>query len=190
MTRLRKLDLGKNKLTHIEGLDTLTRLTQLSLEDNEISSLDGLQHLTSLMELYIGNNHVAALKEAQMLKQLPKLIILDLSGNPMCQQRQYRLYCVYYLRKLKVLDGIGVDQGEQQAAREQYSGKLTAEFLADKIGHKYFEHIRELDLSSCRVRLIEALRCAHARTNLSSCPPTAHRSPPLPVAASSATCAS
>ena len=45
----------------------------------------------------------------------------------------FTAYCVYYLRKLKVLDGIGVDINEQQSAREKYSGKLTAEFLAEKI---------------------------------------------------------
>ena len=81
----------------------------------------------------------------------------NLSGNPLCKSAHYRLYCIYHLRKLKVLDGIGVDSSEQHQAREKYSGKLTSEFLAEKIGHKYFEHIRELDLSSCRIREIENL---------------------------------
>ena len=109
------------------------------------------------MELYLCSNRIMNVKEVQHLKTLPKLIIVDLSGNRLCRHESYRLYCVYYLRKLKVLDGIGVDINEQQAAREKYSGKLTAEFLAEKIGHKYFEHIRELDLSSCRIREIEHL---------------------------------
>ena len=157
LTFLKKLDLGKNKVSKLENLESLVHLTQLSIEDNQIESLSGLQHMTNLMELYMCNNRVLNLKEVQHLKTIPKLIILDLTGNRICKYDSYRLYCVYYLRKLKVLDGTGVDINEQHSAREKYSGKLTAEFLAEKIGHKYFEHIRELDLSSCRIREIEHL---------------------------------
>ena len=151
---LKKLDLGKNKLSKIENLETLVHLTQLSLEDNDIQSLHGLESSVSLMELYIGNNHISTLKQIQHLKDLPKLIILDLSGNPLCRELNYRLYSVYYLRKLKVLDGIGVDVNEQAMAREKYSGKLSTEFLVEKIGHNFFDHIRELDLGSCRIRFV------------------------------------
>ena len=42
-------------------------------------------------------------------------------------------------------------------ARDTFSGKLTVEFLVEKLGHKRFAHIRELDLSSCRIRYIESL---------------------------------
>ena len=35
--------------------------------------------------------------------------------------------------EVKVLDGVGVDSAEQARARDKYSGKLTAEFLQDKI---------------------------------------------------------
>ena len=65
---LTKLDLGKNKIARIEGLETLVQLAQLSLEDNEIASLAGLGKLASLMEVYIGNNRLSSLKEVQQLK--------------------------------------------------------------------------------------------------------------------------
>ena len=131
---LKKLDLGKNKLCKIEGLSSLAHLSQLSLEDNDITSLSGLEKLSNLMELYICSNRIGDLKEVQHIKDLPKLIIVDLSGNPLCKSSNYRIYCVYYMRKLKVLDGIGVDTAEQNMAREKYSGKLTSEFLTEKIG--------------------------------------------------------
>ena len=61
------------------------------------------------MELYIGNNRLVQIKEVQHLKELPKLIILDLSGNALCEADDYRSYTVYQLRKLKVLDRMGIE---------------------------------------------------------------------------------
>ena len=149
---LKRLDVGKNKLTRIEGLDTLLRLTQLSVEDNEIVSLAGMSKLTSLMELYIGNNCVDDLKEVHHLKGMSKLIILDLSGNQLCSALDYRHYTIYHVRKLKVLDGAGVEMAEQEAAKDKYDGKLTTEFVVERVGHSFLEHVRELNLAASRVR--------------------------------------
>ena len=157
---LTKLDLGKNKISRIEGLEPLLQLTQLSLEDNEISSLAGLGKLTSLMEIYIGNNRLASLKEVNQLKGLGKLIILDLSGNAMCETAEYRSYTVYHLRRLKVLDGVGIETGEQSSAKERYAGRLTTDALVEKIGHNFWEHVRELDLSRSKIRELEGLNGA------------------------------
>lgn len=41
-------------------------------------------------------------------EQLPKLIILDLSGNALTQQHRYRDYTIFHLRRLKVREGIGL----------------------------------------------------------------------------------
>lgn len=44
------------------------------------------------------------------------------------------MFTIYYLRRLKVLDGIAVDPEEQGSAKEVYSGRLTIELLEEKIG--------------------------------------------------------
>lgn len=62
-------------------------LTQLSLENNEISRLDGLEEMQCLMELYVGNNLISDVKETIKLKELQRLIILDISGNIMCSNK-------------------------------------------------------------------------------------------------------
>lgn len=119
------MELGKNKITKIEGISTLNNLLQLSLEDNGIESLTEFPELRSLMELYIGNNKISDSNQIKSLSCLNKLIILDLSGNPISKEESYRFYTLYLLKKLKVLDGISIESPEHQQAREHFTGRLT-----------------------------------------------------------------
>jgi len=70
-----------------------------------------------LLELYLGNNKLADTKEINRIKDLQKLIILDMSGNPLSRDSSYRIYTLYVLKKLKVLDGNTIEGFEQQQAR-------------------------------------------------------------------------
>jgi hypothetical protein len=40
----------------------------------------------------------------------------------------------------------------QKALSNMYSGRLTEEFVVEKLGHKFFDHVSELDLSSNKIR--------------------------------------
>jgi Leucine-rich repeat (LRR) protein len=53
-TNLTWLDLSFNKISKIQGLDSLVKLTDLSLFANEISVLEGLDTLRDLQVLSIG----------------------------------------------------------------------------------------------------------------------------------------
>ncbi|GFR51283.1 hypothetical protein Agub_g13641 [Astrephomene gubernaculifera] len=204
LTRVRKLQLGQNRLASLEALTGLTGLVQLSVEDNELASLSGVERLTNLMELYAGNNRITELREVQRLRDMPKLIILDLAGNPLAGSLasaaaaaaaaaaanatgaggtgsssgaapsagqvgtgassvaaaaaaaavsdDYRLYVIFNVRKLKVLDGVAVSAVEQAAAKNRYAGRLTADFLEERLGHRLFDRIRDLDCSGLRIR--------------------------------------
>jgi Leucine-rich repeat (LRR) protein len=109
------------------------------------------------MELYIGNNEIEDIAEIEYLKGLPRLIILDVSGNPFCNVDSYRLYTIYRIKKLKVLDGVGVSSNEVMNAKEKFCGKLTKEIIVDKVGHSFFEHIREIQLEGCKIKDVEIL---------------------------------
>ncbi|KAJ9527642.1 hypothetical protein QJQ45_025918 [Haematococcus lacustris] len=180
LTRLKKLQLGKNRLTALDLMGCVTNLTQLSVEDNDLSSLAGVEQLVNLMELYAGNNRLQELREVLQLRDLPRIIILDLSGNPCTLNSgdDYRLYVIYNVRKLKerrggagrggaaaravpcglipwlvqVLDGVPIDAAEQAAAKTKYSGRLTRDFLEQKLGHRMFDHIRDLDMTGLKAR--------------------------------------
>lgn len=71
--------------------------------------LDGLDNLQTLMELYLGNNLIGDIKELIKLKALGRLIILDISGNYLSRDQNYRIYCIFHLKKLKVLDGVSIE---------------------------------------------------------------------------------
>lgn len=149
---LKKLDLGRNFIKKIEGLKNLECLTQLSLEDNLIQSLSGVETLGSIMELYIGNNKLDNLKEIALLKDLPKLIILDISGNTLTKEADFRLHIIFHLKKLKVLDGVGIEQTEQAFAKETFGGRLTKDLLESKLGGMSLSEIKILDLSNAKLR--------------------------------------
>jgi len=118
---------------HVQVMVSLERLTQLSLESNHIKHLGPLRSLLNLMELYMGNNDIAELAEIDHLKPLTKLIILDLAGSPICALTDYRPCVLFRLKRLKVLDGVGVAADEVQAANERFSGRLTVEIVLEAI---------------------------------------------------------
>lgn len=100
----------------------------MSLENNQISRLDGLEELSGLMELYIDGNLIPETQEILKLKDLPRLVILDSTGNPM-NSKNYRIFCIFTLRKLRVLDGISIDPQEHLEAKDTFSGRLTSEAM-------------------------------------------------------------
>lgn len=158
LLHLRRLDLGNNRISKLENLDMLFKLNQLSLEDNELISLQGVEHLSNLMELYVGNNRIASIKDVRScLQDLPKLIILDLSGNVVAKDAHYRLFTVFHLRKLKVLDGLSISQEEQSLAKSEHSGKMTLEIIEQRVSHEDFNSVVELDLSNMELCEIDNL---------------------------------
>lgn len=104
------------------------------------------------MELYIGNNFISDLKEVKHLRDLNKIIILDMSGNPLCNEETYRGFILFNLQKLKVLDGVSIDVNEQQIARELFTGRLTEEILESRLSGQLEKDIKVLDLSSCKLK--------------------------------------
>ena len=68
--------------------------------------------LPNLMEMYLGNNNLKKIREIKNLKHLNKLIILDLSGNQLSKDSNYRTYIIFNTKKLKVLDGLPIELSE------------------------------------------------------------------------------
>jgi Leucine-rich repeat (LRR) protein len=107
------------------------------------------------MELYLGNNMITDIREIVKLKDLPRLIILDISCNPGANNQSNRVYCIFHLRKLRVLDGISIDPQEHLEAKETFSGRLTEEIMSSRLQGRKLTEMRELDLSNCKLRDFE-----------------------------------
>ena len=52
--------------------------------------------------MYLANNRIPTSREVLNIKHLNKLIILDMCGNPLTKDPNYRIYSLYHLKKLKV----------------------------------------------------------------------------------------
>ena len=74
------LNLDRNQLEKVDGVEKLTALKWLRLNDNKLAALPDLKPLVSLRRIYLKNNKFTAVPET--LKDLPSLTDIELSGNP------------------------------------------------------------------------------------------------------------
>lgn len=114
--KLKYLWLHHNKL---HGITFLTRnccLTELYLNNNAIFEIEGLRYLPSLHILQLHHNELtnidAAVKE---LKGMLNLKTLSLYQNPLCQYNLYRLYIIYHLPAVELLDRNQVTEKERRS---------------------------------------------------------------------------
>ncbi|KAG9399114.1 Dynein regulatory complex subunit 3 [Aphanomyces cochlioides] len=124
LTNLTWLDLSFNNISEIKGLDTLTKLQDLTLFNNNISKLENLDQLKNLQVLSVGNNSLGTTDGLLYLKCLEKLRVLNLEGNPVCADPEYKTFVLAHLEKLKYLDNSLVDAAEVIQAKEQYQDEL------------------------------------------------------------------
>ncbi|KAM7120036.1 leucine-rich repeat-containing protein 72 [Molossus nigricans] len=114
--KLKYLWLHHNKL---HGITFLTRnycLTELYLNNNAIIDIKGLHSLPSLHILLLHHNELtdisATVKE---LKGMLNLKTLSLYQNPFCQYNLYRLYIIYHLPGVELLDRNQVTEKERRS---------------------------------------------------------------------------
>eukprot|EP00795_Rhopilema_esculentum_P008396 gene8396-14373_t len=158
LLKLKSLNLDNNNLMSIDAtnFEKLSELRHLSLENNSIARIKGLQKAVSLYDLFIGNNKITNMREIFHLKNIQSLAILDLIGNPITgESSDYRIFIIYHIQSLRALDGKAIDQMEETIAKDTYGGRLTQDFVAERLGHSNFVEVCELDLPSQGLRSID-----------------------------------
>ncbi|CAM9569033.1 unnamed protein product [Lampetra planeri] len=118
------------KVAHLgSSLKNFTRLKSLDLSRNSLMSLQGLEHLTLLEKLNLYYNSVANKQELLRLRAMSGLRELDLRLNPVAAaEPDYRLLLVHMLPNLRRLDDRPVRDSERKAALMHYSSDQAYEF--------------------------------------------------------------
>ncbi|XP_003799441.1 leucine-rich repeat-containing protein 36 [Otolemur garnettii] len=105
-----------------DAFKNFKNLRSLDLSRNLITSLKGIQYLCSLQDLNLYYNNIPSLVEVSRLQPLPFLKELDLRLNPVVRKdTDYRLFAVYTLQTLEKLDDRTVRESERKAAKLHFS---------------------------------------------------------------------
>ncbi|XP_062981276.1 centrosomal protein of 72 kDa [Elgaria multicarinata webbii] len=106
------------KITHLGiSLKNFVRLKSLDLSRNALTSLEGLEHLTYLEKLNLYFNYISTLSEVFRLHALTALKDVDLRLNPVVKnESDYRLFVVHMLPNLRQLDDRPVRDSERKAS--------------------------------------------------------------------------
>ncbi|KFD72494.1 hypothetical protein M514_04069, partial [Trichuris suis] len=100
------IDFTNNDLKRIENFPTLRRVKSLFFTNNRISGLDSsvAESLPNLKTLVLTNNVFEELGDLEPLASFPKLEYLSLMGNPVTHKPMYRLFVIFTVPQVRVLD--------------------------------------------------------------------------------------
>ncbi|XP_037385722.1 centrosomal protein of 72 kDa isoform X2 [Talpa occidentalis] len=115
----------QEKITHLgNALMHLTGLTSLDLSRNALVSLEGIQYLAALQSLNLYYNCISSLAEVLRLRALARLSDLDLRLNPVVQcEPDSRLLVLHVLPQLRRLDDRPVRESERTASRLHFASE-------------------------------------------------------------------
>jgi U2 small nuclear ribonucleoprotein A' len=124
------IDLTDNDITTLGGFSLLKRLRSLLLHSNPVTSISvnlsrTLPFLTSLL---MSDNKLELFAEIDRLGGLRHLDTLVLSGNPITLKRNYRLYTIFKIPSLQVLDYQRVRLEERRAAKKLFESNAGQKF--------------------------------------------------------------
>ncbi|XP_068574863.1 dynein regulatory complex subunit 3 [Cebidichthys violaceus] len=141
-TSLARLDLNNNIIEKIEGLDHLINLTWLNLSFNRIEKIEGLVSLRKLEVLNLSNNRISVIENMDTLEKLSHFLIannllgqldnvlylrkfknlftVNLHGNPVSKEDDYKSSIAAYLPNLVCLDYRLIDENTKNEASIKY----------------------------------------------------------------------
>lgn len=136
------IDLSDNEIRRIDNFPKMSRMATLLLNNNFVSKIApkiGSSQLLHLKVLVLTNNKVASFEEIDHLSSCTELEALSLVDNPVQQKLYYRLYVVFKIPSLRVLDFQKVKKAEKEAA---------IHFFESEDGKAYLRTAAKEDVSS------------------------------------------
>ncbi|XP_028811369.1 leucine-rich repeat and guanylate kinase domain-containing protein isoform X2 [Denticeps clupeoides] len=139
---LRELCLSGNMIEKIENLGTLRALQSLDLSSNRIHSLCGLNNLPLLGSINLESNLISEIKEASPIHDLYLLRDLNLRGNPVQDQPDYRLAIIFLLQQLTSLDQQPATAEEKVSAVNMYDPPLEEAAARDHMTQVLYQTLQ------------------------------------------------
>ncbi|KAL1499943.1 hypothetical protein AB1Y20_012624 [Prymnesium parvum] len=127
--------LNDNRLKKLKGLGQNFRIKELYLHNNALSTISNpsccLPQLRHLEVLQLAGNQLQDLKAAMVvLGNLPFLKRLNLTGNPLTQELNYRATTLFHCKGLELLDSSPVTPAERDAVVQLFNAKKIEKKLA------------------------------------------------------------
>ncbi|KAK2184507.1 hypothetical protein NP493_262g01055 [Ridgeia piscesae] len=122
-----------NQLRHVPFLRHNIHLRELYLNDNRLVDVKGvLKNLKSLETLLLHNNQLEKLDTmVHEMAHMQCLRTLNLFGNPLAQEPEYRLYLIHHVPSLEILDRKEIRQSEKNLSKRLYEQERG--FIGQKI---------------------------------------------------------
>lgn len=102
------LELRRNEIRSLDGIEVLASMRRLDLTDNKIAVLSPLSMLMKLEELFLAQNNISDIKQLDHLKDLSELRTLSLGpgrGNIIAAGDRHFPIVVDVLPQVRILDG-------------------------------------------------------------------------------------
>ncbi|XP_078484548.1 U2 small nuclear ribonucleoprotein A'-like [Ciona intestinalis] len=127
------IDFSDNDVKKLDGFPLLLRIRTLHFNNNRICRISEDIHtsLPNLEELYLTNCELRELSEIDCLAGCKKLEYLSLLRNPLVHRQHYRLYVIYKLPTLRVLDFQRIKLKERQESKKLFSSSTGKQVLTE-----------------------------------------------------------
>ncbi|XP_035147739.1 centrosomal protein of 72 kDa isoform X2 [Callithrix jacchus] len=141
---------------------SLTGLKSLDLSRNSLVSLEGIQYLTALESLNLYYNCISSLAEVFRLHSLTELVDVDLRLNPVVKaEADYRLFVVHLLPRLRQLDDRPVRASERKASQLHFESEDSLDSkesipAALKVGRPHHPRARCTEASAKQSLVMDA----------------------------------
>ncbi|XP_030762690.1 U2 small nuclear ribonucleoprotein A' [Sitophilus oryzae] len=129
------IDFSENDVRKLDGFPYLKRLKCLMLNNNRIVRIGEHleEYIPNLESLILTGNQIEDLGDVEPLTSLEKLTTLSLLHNPVTAKQHYRLYIIYKLPQLKLLDFRKIKMKEREEAKTLFKSKKGKEIQKDII---------------------------------------------------------
>ena len=134
------IDLSDNSISKVEELNSLNRLRSLLLINNRITYIenDFAINCPKLENLILTNNKISDIEVIDNISSCKTLLRLSLMNNLVTKLKYYRLYVIYKMPNLRVLDFQKVKKIEKEEAMRLFESEE---------GEKIIENIRNKNFS-------------------------------------------